>query len=227
MKKVVALVNRLKPPFIVITGDFVNNSRSEEQISAYKQLLGCLNKSILVFMVPGNHDIDACTSERIQAYRKNYRNTTFSFRYGECAFIGIDTNVIKNNDADLEAKQFKWLEQELKASQNASFRFVFGHCPIVCNDTCETVGYSNFSLEMRRKYLNLLQKYKVNAFFSGHLHDNAYCKVGNLELITIGSIGKALGKGYSGMNLVKVFSDRYESQYISLDEFPQYIRLPR
>lgn len=38
MNKVVAAINRLKPPFVVITGDFVNNSKSEEQIEAYKQI---------------------------------------------------------------------------------------------------------------------------------------------------------------------------------------------
>ena len=32
MNKAVTAINRLKPPFVVITGDFVNNSKSKEQI---------------------------------------------------------------------------------------------------------------------------------------------------------------------------------------------------
>lgn len=42
--------------------------------------------------------------------------------------------------------------------------------------------------------MRLFQKYGVNAIFAGHLHNNAYGKVGNMEMITIGPVGKVLDR---------------------------------
>lgn len=100
-------------------------------------------------------------------------------------------------------------------------RFVFMHCPPVLNTVDEEERYSNFSMEMRKKYLSLFQHYKVNTVFAGHLHDNAYCNVNGVEIVTIGSIGKALGQGYAGMNLVQIFPKHYENCYLPLNEFPE------
>lgn len=63
MNKAIDVINRLKPPFIIITGDFVNNSHDTEQIAAYKQLLKRVDKSVKIWMVPGNHDISSPTME--------------------------------------------------------------------------------------------------------------------------------------------------------------------
>ena len=57
MNKAVTAINQLKPPFVVITGDFVNNSKSKEQIAAYKSMIAQIDSSVKVYMIPGNHDI--------------------------------------------------------------------------------------------------------------------------------------------------------------------------
>lgn len=85
------------------------------------------------------------------------------------------------------------------------------------------MNYSNFSLPMREKYVRLFQKYGVNAIFAGHLHNNAYGKVDDMEMITIGPVGKVLGTGYQGMNLVKVYPDRFISEFIALNQFPKEV----
>ena len=172
MNKAVTAINQLKPPFVVITGDFVNNSKSKEQIAAYKSMIAQIDSSVKVYMIPGNHDIGKVSRASIDNYKKNYGETHFSFRYGDCTFIG---------------------------------------------------NYSNFSLPMREKYVRLFQKYGVNAIFAGHLHNNAYGKVGNMEMITIGPVGKVLGTGYQGMNLVKVYPDRFISEFIALNQFPKEV----
>lgn len=95
MNKAVTAINQLKPPFVVITGDFVNNSKSKEQIAAYKSMIAQIDSSVKVYMIPGNHDIGKVSRASIDNYKKNYGETHFSFRYGDCAFIGIDSNIIK------------------------------------------------------------------------------------------------------------------------------------
>ena len=223
MNKAVTAINQLKPPFVVITGDFVNNSKSKEQIAAYKSMIAQIDSSVKVYMIPGNHDIGKVSRASIDNYKKNYGETHFSFRYGDCAFIGIDSNIIKEEDKEREEVQFKWLEQELQKTKDARFKFVFTHCSVFLKRMDEPVNYSNFSLPMREKYVCLFQKYGVNAIFAGHLHNNAYGKVGNMEMITIGPVGKVLGTGYQGMNLVKVYPDRFISEFIALNQFPKEV----
>ena len=223
MNKAVTAINQLKPPFVVITGDFVNNSKSKEQIAAYKSMIAQIDSSVKVYMIPGNHDIGKVSRSSIDNYKKNYGETHFSFRYGDCAFIGIDSNIIKEEDKEREEVQFKWLEQELQKTKDARFKFVFTHCSVFLKRMDEPVNYSNFSLPMREKYVRLFQKYGVNAIFAGHLHNNAYGKVGNMEMITIGPVGKVLGTGYQGMNLVKVYPDRFISEFIALNQFPKEV----
>lgn len=223
MNKAVTAINQLKPPFVVITGDFVNNSKSKEQIAAYKSMIAQIDSSVKVYMIPGNHDIGKVSRASIDNYKKNYGEPHFSFRYGDCAFIGIDSNIIKEEDKEREEVQFKWLEQELQKMKDARFKFVFTHCSVFLKRMDEPVNYSNFSLPMREKYVRLFQKYGVNAIFAGHLHNNAYGKVGNMEMITIGPVGKVLGTGYQGMNLVKVYPDRFISEFIALNQFPKEV----
>lgn len=223
MNKAVIAINQLKPPFVVITGDFVNNSKSKEQIAAYKSMIAQIDSSVKVYMIPGNHDIGKVSRASIDNYKKNYGETHFSFRYGDCTFIGIDSNIIKEEDKEREEVQFKWLEQELQKTKDARFKFVFTHCSVFLKRMDEPVNYSNFSLPMREKYVRLFQKYGVNAIFAGHLHNNAYGKVGNMEMITIGPVGKVLGTGYQGMNLVKVYPDRFISEFIALNQFPKEV----
>ena len=223
MNKAVTAINQLKPPFVVITGDFVNNSKSKEQIAAYKSMIAQIDSSVKVYMIPGNHDIGKVSRSSIDNYKKNYGETHFSFRYGDCTFIGIDSNIIKEEDKEREEVQFKWLEQELQKTKDARFKFVFTHCSVFLKRMDEPVNYSNFSLPMREKYVRLFQKYGVNAIFAGHLHNNAYGKVGNMEMITIGPVGKVLGTGYQGMNLVKVYPDRFISEFIALNQFPKEV----
>ena len=223
MNKAVTAINQLKPPFVVITGDFVNNSKSKEQIAAYKSMIAQIDSSVKVYMIPGNHDIGKVSRASIDNYKKNYGEPHFSFRYGDCTFIGIDSNIIKEEDKEREEVQFKWLEQELQKTKDARFKFVFTHCSVFLKRMDEPVNYSNFSLPMREKYVRLFQKYGVNAIFAGHLHNNAYGKVGNMEMITIGPVGKVLGTGYQGMNLVKVYPDRFISEFIALNQLPKEV----
>lgn len=223
MNKAVTAINQLKPPFVVITGDFVNNSKSKEQIAAYKSMIAQIDSSVKVYMIPGNHDIGKVSRASIDNYKKNYGEPHFSFRYGDCAFIGIDSNIIKEEDKEREEVQFKWLEQELQKTKDARFKFVFTHCSVFLKRMDEPVNYSNFSLPMREKYVRLFQKYGVNAIFAGHLHNNAYGKVGDMEMITIGPVGKVLGTGYQGMNLVKVYPERFISEFIALNQLPKEV----
>ena len=73
-------VNNLKPDFVVITGDFVHNSGSPEQIAEFKRITALIDPKIPVFYTPGNHDVGQIPDEEsLQNYRKNYGGDRFSF----------------------------------------------------------------------------------------------------------------------------------------------------
>ena len=44
-----------------------------------------------------------------------------------------------------------------------------------------------------------------------------------MKMVTAGALGKALVKGFHGMNLVKVYPDRFTYEYIALDRFPDKV----
>ena len=54
----VATVNRLRPAFVVITGDLVNKPGDTAQIAEYRRIVGKIDRDIPVHDVAGNHDVE-------------------------------------------------------------------------------------------------------------------------------------------------------------------------
>lgn len=217
----VLVVNRIKPRFVVVTGDMVNDPQNKDQITEYKRLIGKISHGIPVYTIPGNHDINPSSGANLQQYLDNYGSDRFSFIYRNTLFVGINSNLIKQNDPGLEQEQFEWLKLRLTEGRHCRYKFVFTHCPVFVRSMDEKESYSNWPLELRIKYMDLFAQFGVNVLFAGHLHQNAYGKERGIEMVTIGSIGKSLGKGFPGMNLVKIYSDKYIYEYIPLNKFPQ------
>jgi 3',5'-cyclic AMP phosphodiesterase CpdA len=53
----VASVNRLKPQFVVITGDLTNKAADADQIAEFHRIAGKLAPGIKLYNVAGNHDV--------------------------------------------------------------------------------------------------------------------------------------------------------------------------
>ena len=56
-EKAIAEANRLKPRFVVVTGDLVNRNGDAAQVAEYKRIAALLDPSIPLYNVPGNHVI--------------------------------------------------------------------------------------------------------------------------------------------------------------------------
>ena len=54
--------------------------------------------------------------------------------------------------------------------------------------------------------------------------NNGFAKYGDMEMVTTSAVGKPLAKAPSGIRVVKVYPDRIESVYYSLDEIPETIK---
>lgn len=92
--KAVEAVNALNPECVIITGDLVNDAYDKYQDSIYRA-----NRSKIkaeVYEIPGNHDIRPWNPENHAHYLELRGYDRFSFRLGGCAFIGFDSNCIKD-----------------------------------------------------------------------------------------------------------------------------------
>lgn len=224
MERAVGIINRLRPDFVVVTGDMVNASKSTDQVAAFKRSMAGIDRKIPVYVIPGNHDISMTTDPaQLEAYAKNYGQDRFCFDHKGCRFVGINSCVIREENPDLEPEQYEWLENKLAEAEDARFRFVFSHYSFFLKTPDEADKYSNIPLSVRGKYLDLFHRYGVAAVFAGHLHDISYGEDRGMKMVTAGALGKALGKGFHGMNLVKVYPDRFTYEYIALDRFPDKV----
>ena len=224
-EKAVAEINRLKPDFVVVTGDLVNLPDDPAQIAEFKRITATINPDIPVYLTPGNHDVgQAPDKESMSAYLTHYGYDRFSFKHKGSKFVGFNSSLIKADLPKLEKKQYRWLQKELRKSKNSHHLILFCHYPIFIKTLEEAENYSNFSLEKRQKYLTLFEEEDVRAVFAGHLHNNAAVSYGRTELIITSAVGMPLGDAPSGLRIVKVYPDHIEHNYYGLDEVPENIR---
>jgi len=225
-EKAVAKINILRPDFVVITGDFVNDPNSPSQIKEFKRITAKINSKIPVYYTPGNHDIGQTPDKTsIKKYKKNYGSDKFSFYHKGSSLIGYNSGYIKAKLAEHEQKQYNWLAKKIKDSENAQHIILFSHYPFFNKTVDEPTAYSNIDLESRKKYLDLFNANKVDAIFSGHYHNNSLTNYGEMQLVTTSALGKPLGKAPSGLRIIKVFSDRIEHEYFGLDSIPDSVHL--
>ena len=214
----VEAVNRIHPACVVITGDLVNNMDIAEQREIYRRRIAQIDSSIPVWVVPGNHDELPYTEETHARYLEFIGYDRFSFVLNGVAFIGINSNPIRDGIADAEAGQLEWLKGELARARKADMTFVFLHCPIYRRSLDEAEDYSNFSLPKRTEYLELFRQYGVDAVFSGHLHYGLETDYEGMRMITAGPVAMPLGSGFSGVGVVKVSPEGFAYRYSSAPE---------
>ncbi len=226
----VATVNRLRPAFVVVTGDLVHRPGDPEQIAEYLRITAKVDKSIPVHNVAGNHDVgNVPTPASLEAYRKVFGRDYYSFRHGD--FVGVVMNSCllhaPSNTMQEAAAQEKWLRAELQQARDTRARHivVFQHHPWFLKAAAEADEYFNIPTERRARYLAMFREFGVKHLFCGHYHRNALARDGNLEVITSGPVGKPLGVDGSGLRVVVVRDEGISHQYHEFDKLPTVINV--
>lgn len=223
-EKAVKGVNRLKPDFVVITGDLVNDQKNSSQIAEFKRITALISKKIPVWYTPGNHDIgNLPDSASIAEFIRNYGHDHFSFRHKNSLFVGINSGIVKNRLPAMEQKQYDWLAGILGEGKGAAHRVLFCHYPFFIRSFDEAEVYSNINPDTRKKYFDLFASGQVEAVFAGHLHNNATVRQGPTEMVTTSAVGMPHGKDPSGLRIVKVYPGKIEHAFYGLDELPEKI----
>ncbi len=224
----VATINRLKPAFVVVTGDLVNKPGDAAQITEYQRINSKIDRSIPVYDVAGNHDVENVpTPQSIAAYTNLFGPDYYSFRHGDFVGIVLNSSVIHSpqKSSDHLEEHERWMIAELEKARDSKARHivVFQHHPWCISSATETNQYFNIPIERRARYLALFQKYGVRYTFCGHYHRNAFARDGKLEIVTTGPVGKPLGRDQSGLRLAIVREDRIEHRYYELGNLPNRI----
>ncbi|WP_432711707.1 metallophosphoesterase, partial [Pedobacter sp.] len=229
-EKAIVAANRLRPAFVIVTGDLVNEAGNAAQLAEYKRIISLLDTNIAIYHVAGNHDLtNMPDSTDIIAFRKQFGPDYYSFKYQNLQGIVLNSLYFKSpgtvqKQAD---EQDKWLREELKlANSNAMAPLmVFQHYSWFLTDTAESSGYFNININTRKKYLDLFAAHQVSHIFAGHYHRNAFGKFGELEMVTTGPVGRPLGNDPSGLRIIIVRGQQVSHQYYALDSIPQQINL--
>jgi 3',5'-cyclic AMP phosphodiesterase CpdA len=227
---VVATLNRLRPAFVIVTGDLVNKPGDVSQIAEYRRIVAKIDPAIPVYSVAGNHDVENVpTPATITAYTNLFGPDHYTFRYQGLIGIVLDSSLIHSpqKTQDQLAEQERWLKTELERARNESARhiIIFQHHPWFLSAADEPDQYFNIPRERRARHLALFREFGVKYLFSGHYHRNALAREGGIEAITSGPVGKALGDAKSGIRIAIVRDDRIEHRYYDLGELPNRVSL--
>ncbi len=226
----VATVNRLKPAFVIITGDLVNKPGDIRQIVEFLRIAARFDPRIPVYNVAGNHDIENVpTPDTISVYTNLFGPDHYTFRHGKFVGIVLNSTVIHSPQqagGELDLQQ-RWLRDELARAREEGTGpiVVFQHHPWFLKSAGEPDEYFNIPRERRAPYLALFHEFGVKHLFSGHYHRNAIARDGDIEAVTTGPVGKPLGTDKSGLRVVIVRDQAIEHRYYQLGEIPSRIDL--
>jgi serine/threonine-protein phosphatase CPPED1 len=226
----VASVNRLRPAFVVITGDLVNKAGDAAQIAEYRRIVKKIDPTIPVYDVAGNHDVENVpTAASIAAYTNLFGPQYYSFKHQDFVGIVLNSCLIHSpqNTAAQLAEQETWLKAELERARDGEARHVvvFQHHPWFLKSADEPDQYFNIPVDRRSRHLALFREFGVRYLFSGHYHRNAFARDGDLEAITTGPVGKPMGGDRSGLRVVIVREDKIEHRYHDFGQLPNRVDL--
>jgi 3',5'-cyclic AMP phosphodiesterase CpdA len=225
----VATVNRLRPAFVIVTGDLVNKPGDAAQIAEYRRIAGQIDRSIPVYDVAGNHDVgNVPTPASLAGYTNLFGADHYTFRHSGLMGIVLNSSIIHSPQKTSEqlVEQERWLKKELERARGEGARHVviFQHHPWFLSAADEPDQYFNIPRDRRTQYLSLFREFGVKYLFSGHYHRNAVAHDGELEAVTTGPVGKPLDDK-SGLRIAIVRDEGIEHRYYHFGEVPNQVDL--
>lgn len=196
LRKGIDLLNESDCEGVIVCGDMMHRV-TRESLTAFLDEMKRLKMP--VFYVPGNHDIIS-SPEACAAYTELIGPRFYAADLPDPAYrlIVLDTFLWMDEDgSDLSKEMDRFLLQELERAKAASQQIIIAtHTPVFQESPEEEENYFNLPLPRRKWVLDLLKKYEVRAFFSGHTH-RAFTYTLNGTLF---SSAETTGVAFDGVN---------------------------
>ena len=224
-EEAIAAAKRLRPAFVVVTGDLVQDSDSDEQHAELTRITGQLDGDIPIYFTTGNCDVgNTPTAESLRIYRAKFGRDSYSFDAGGSHFVVLNSSVCLDPSEVPEEwdSLVEFLRRDLDVhSPDSTHTIVFMHHPLFGKSADEPDdGIAIIPRERRRIILDLLRNHETSGVFAGHWHRNNYAADGKMLMVVSGPVGFPLGDDPSGLRIVKVYDDRVEHEYFGMDDVP-------
>ena len=224
----VATINRLKPAFVIVTGDLVNKPGDPAQLAEYDRIVKGIDPSIRRYDVAGNHDVEnAPTPAALGAYRRRMGPDMYTFRHGPLLGVVLNSSLIHSpQEAQAEyAAQDQWLRAELPRARASGAKHVviFQHHPWFLERADEPDQYFNIPRARRDPLLRLFREAGILMLVSGHLHRATEAEDAGLRSVVTGPVSGPLGGGHSGLRIFVVSDTDIRQRYYSFGEIPNRI----
>lgn len=229
-EEAIAAANRLRPAFVVVTGDLVQDSDSDQHHAELMRITGQLAGNVPIYFTTGNCDVgNTPTAESLLIYRAKFGHDNYSFDVEGSHFVVLNSSVCL--DPSEVPKEWDSLVEFLRRdldvhSHDSNHTIVFMHHPLFGESVDEPDnGVMIIPRERRRIILDLLRKHEASGVFAGHWHRNNYAADGDMLMVISGPVGFPIADDPSGLRIVKVYDDRVEHEYFGMDDVPISIDL--
>lgn len=197
---IIRQINRLTPDLVIHLGDIQHPipalATHEATVKTAQALFRQLRCKVVV--VPGNHDVgdkphafaaSPIVSQKTHTIFNKYWGPSFhSFDLHNCHFVVINSSIL-NSGIALEKKQQVWLEKDLEENRKTGKRvFLFMHYPLFMDHSTEDEHYDNIGKNARMWLLSLVDRYRVEAVFSGHVHNFFFNRYKKTDLYVLPSV---------------------------------------
>jgi hypothetical protein len=188
---VTALLNHLRPAFVIHLGDVVHpvpalptyGAAAEAALAMFADL------DAEIRYIPGNHDVGdkpfkampaaVVTDDGVALYERYFGAPFSAFDFRDCRLVLMNSPVLNSGLAS-EEDQRAWLEGEL-AGTGGKRVFLFTHYPPYILDPTEPPNYDNIDEPQRSWLLSMIDECGVEALFAGHVHSFFYHRHGNTD----------------------------------------------
>ncbi len=193
-------VDSLNIDFFCVGGDLTHYGSIVEYDS-----VATLFRAITPFFVTlGNHDL--YSSGSWQKFKEIFGPSCYAIKVANSLkLIFLDTG-----EGRLGANQFAFLERELADSNG--IRIVITHFPLYDDETPSIFRLA--SNAERARLQSLLQRYRVFAICSGHIHGFRHYEIGGVHHFTIGTMSRKLDFGEPGFLLFECATDTIKWQFV-------------
>ena len=218
-------INRMKPDFVVLTGDLTYGLSDRHMAVIDAELK---QFQVPVKLIPGNHDVN--NAQSLETYRRKYGQDYYLFTHNDCDFVFLDTAILDPQSPWYSGKderfreevrrQWEWLEKTLADSRQAGRRHVFLllHIPPFVNTQEERGLFACLSRPTRDRLLALADKFGVEIILAGHIHRTIEIQSGRTAIYTVGGTYWPIDKRGYGCRVLKVEQDRVSQEYVRLPE---------
>jgi predicted phosphodiesterase len=215
LRQAVRQINELDVDFAIFCGDLVNHA-GESSFSDFKNITEGLD--IPFYFIPGNHDVSMIPDDTTLAfYRSKMGADYFSFYHKGVAFILTNSQLWKTDIGEESMRHDTWFRETIESVKSDERIIVAGHIPIYIKDVREEESYSNFPIEKRKAFLNLLSDHHAVAYLSGHKHELIMNNYNGIQLVSGESTSKNFDKRPMGFRRWDVSADTLIHSFIAVE----------